>query len=133
MGSLVAYIKSLKRDNIKWICLVWLTIIFILSAIPTTGTPKFSWSNIYGVDKIAHFVMYFSLSILIYFSLDISKIHHRYVILWSFGLSSLYGLLMEVFQHFFFANRSFDILDIIFNISGALIGVIICNFIAKTY
>ena len=44
-----------------------------------------------------------------------------------FLIAALFGIIVEVLQYFLNWGRSFDILDIITNISGSIIGVIIFN------
>lgn len=105
--------------------------ILFLSALPGSIAPKWNWESIFQLDKVAHFLMYFSLSVLIYLSLDITIDQHRSKALLSFASASLYGVILEYLQRYYFENRSFDIIDIIFNISGALVGVIICILFDK--
>lgn len=45
--------------------------------------------------------------------------------------SSLYGIGMEFIQYAFFPNRFFEVLDIIANIIGSVLGVFGLNFLIK--
>ena len=47
--------------------------------------------------------------------------------------ASLYGLMIEVIQKYFTANRSFELLDVAADTIGALMGALIFRFIGKRF
>ena len=53
---------------------------------------------------------------------------------WVFLACTIYGILMEGMQYAFFPGRYFEVLDIIANIIGAIIGLIFFQkfFMSKT-
>jgi len=77
------------------------------------------WS-IPGLDKIAHFGVFFILTVL----LALSYYHNlgRKMLLRIIFFGILYGCGLEYLQSFDFTNRDFDFLDIIANIIGASFG-----------
>jgi len=115
-------VKALFNQYTAWGCGL---VILILSIIPNEVVPDVEISYI---DKLAHFGMYATLST-IWFGYDILKtgFSTRKKMITIFLLVSGYGLLMETLQLLFFEGRSFEFYDIISNIIGSLIGVIIAN------
>jgi VanZ family protein len=86
--------------------------------------------DLISTDKLAHFVIYALLTV--FFLLGF-WIKGRQIIFYPLGLiviisGSLYGVLMEILQYYFFPGRFFEILDIVANISGAFAGFYIFRF-----
>lgn len=76
------------------------------------------------LDKIVHFIFYFTLTgLLINYFKQSKKI--SYPIYISFFLAVIYGILIEILQDIVPTRRSFDYNDMIANILGSLIIVII--------
>ena len=69
-------------------------------------------------DKAAHFIAYLLLIIII------KIVHKRFSYLTSVILCCSYSFVIECIQHFI-PNRMFDILDILANVLGTALGVII--------
>ena len=78
-------------------------------------------------DKIAHFMFYFIMSILI-----CRTIAHRYRLVIAVLFCAGYGYLMEVLQNTMQWGRHFDYFDIIANIIGALAGTFVFYILNKT-
>lgn len=85
-----------------------------------------------GSDKIAHII--FMTGIMLILSIDyLRKKRHSanknriplLVSLSFFLLSSLYGILIELLQYFMNVGRNFDIYDLVANIIGSSIGLMI--------
>ena len=77
--------------------------------------------NLVGTDKIAHMVFYAVFSFLWSMSLRKRNVEKKYVLIFSFS----FGVLMEIFQLYLFNGRSFELYDILANIIGSIIGVIL--------
>lgn len=109
--------------------IIWALIILYLSSSPNIQLPPSFWDFL-AVDKLGHLVFYGILAFLIAFaffkSADVIK---KKLLLKSLILSSFYGICLEIMQYSFFPNRHFEILDIIANISGSLIGILIFKYI----
>ena len=106
--------------------IVWGIFILIMSSLPGDDIPKSFINNIPFVDKIIHFFLYFLLVILILFG-SLRKSKNTLTIrnfLFAFSISLLYGILMEVLQHFVFIMRSANLMDIIANATGSFIGLL---------
>lgn len=85
-----------------------------------------------GSDKIAHII--FMTGIMLILSIDyIRKKRHSvnknriplHVSLSFFLITSLYGIIIELLQHLMQVGRNFDIYDLVANIIGSSIGLII--------
>ena len=113
--------------------IIWGIIIFIMSSLPGDDIPKSFIINIPFADKIIHFSMYFLLVILILFGF-LRKSKNTLIIrkfLFAFFISLLYGILMEVLQYFVFIMRSADLMDIVANITGSLIGLLTFYYVQE--
>lgn len=103
---------------------IWAIIILYLSA---TATPQIEINFLlFDPDKINHFAAYALLSVLMSWGIwKTEKVFKRKVLLIVLVISSTYGVLMEIMQYLFFPNRYFDYGDMLANILGSIIGIII--------
>lgn len=99
--------------------------IFYLSSLPGEDLPL---PQFFLSDKIAHFLTYLGLGILIAFRSGIADVlKARPVTAWTKGgwiaplVGMLYGLFDEVHQ-LFTPNRTFEVKDLIVDVAGILIG-----------
>lgn len=112
----------LKRHKFSLLFLVFITVVTYLSLgkIPKVES-RLSFDQI---DKLIHFSIYVIFTILFFLALNESKrkieisIALRNTLLFAVG----YGLLIELLQHVMPFNRMFEILDIIANSLGAIMG-----------
>ena len=106
--------------------LYWL-LIFILTSIPGNHIP-----TIFGVsDKIKHFGAYFVLAILLNFTLYIQNrfpLLSKKSMLFTFLITLFYGLFDEVHQ-IFIPGRAFDWWDLVADIIGSVLGILLVKFI----
>ncbi|MBT8218965.1 MAG: VanZ family protein [Bacteroidia bacterium] len=105
--------------------IVWGIFVLVLSTMPASEVPKIDFPHL---DKIVHVGLYMVLSCLIcgylFRKLEWSKLKLSII---SLILAGIYGLLMELIQFAFFKSRSFEVSDIISNIIGSFIGIILVN------
>jgi VanZ family protein len=103
----------------------WLLIITILLCIPGTELPKFKWDNKIWLDKWVHIFLF--LVLVLFWCRAYSKIptdkKNTFVVITI--LSVLFGIAMEVVQHYFIPFRSFDLTDILGDAVGSVIGYFI--------
>jgi VanZ family protein len=100
----------------------WLIIVLIISVIPI---PETGINSELHLDKVVHFLLYGITAILFYKVLRLGL--KQGYIFFPIALASLYGLLLEVVQHFV-SYRSFSLADIIANILGAMVFVLAYTF-----
>lgn len=109
------------------IAIVWLLMVTFLLCIPGTKLPKFNWQNRIWLDKWVHIALFLMLVLLwcrIYFTKNQSFIVKRTFIIITI-VSIIYGISMEIIQHYFIPFRSFDVGDIIADAIGAVAGYFI--------
>ncbi|MBN1182150.1 MAG: VanZ family protein [Bacteroidales bacterium] len=118
----MAIIKCLFKKY--WKLITWAIVIIYLSLFNTEKLGRVRHIKIPHLDKIAHFMMYFILAILLYASLsrDSAKKNVKKPAI-SFGISLLYGGLMELLQYLLTSYRTADKYDMLFNTIGAILGV----------
>ncbi|QQS28452.1 MAG: VanZ family protein [Sphingobacteriales bacterium] len=110
---------------------LWAVLILALSALTPPSVADF---RIPYIDKVAHFTMYFILTLLLYLAFKPGKDIHVGRIISIPLISFLYGLLMEFAQKKFFSGRSFEINDIVANLTGILFAVAVFGlFRLKNY
>jgi len=118
-----------------WKSIIWAIIIFILCSIPGSDLPKFTFGDFLQIDKIAHIFMYFTFTI---FLIDSFTKQNKYKKLklnykfFSILISIIYGGLIELFQFLWFNERSADLLDLLSNIFGIILGIFLFQFTTKT-
>lgn len=99
---------------------LWLLIVLVLSTISKSNIAIEEDILLPHADKLAHFGMYFVLQILLLWQFEnrsTPKIQRRI-----FFAVCIYGIVIELTQQLFLADRFFEIFDIIANITGALVG-----------
>lgn len=120
--------------KIGWIPLVGFVIITISSLLPVVAFKDSQLTDVNHLDKYIHFILYFvwmvSLGPSILPQLDRYKIGRIYLPLSIF----FYSVLLEVLQKVLALGRSFEVLDIITNFIGVLLGYLtILKFVKKEY
>jgi VanZ family protein len=107
--------------------LIWTFSILLLCLEPASDLPKIQISNI---DKLVHFTFHFVFIILWYLFLNsINKIVNSKALVILFFVSFAFGIVIEISQQEFTNSRKGDILDVISNISGAFLALILVIFI----
>lgn len=112
-------VKSARKSPIWWLLpLSWLAIIAYLSFIPLDylKLPK-----VLSLDKLFHLGVYAVLVVL--FAFPVKPFSRAFY--WSIGFTVLFGLGVEFIQHFFILNRSGDVFDVLANLFGVALGVLL--------
>ncbi|MBE0572265.1 MAG: VanZ family protein [Ignavibacteriaceae bacterium] len=97
----------------------------VLSSLPQSTGIK---SN--GVDKYYHLGAYAFLSFIVFFTLTFQariSLFKRYSASFTLLLTTIFGMLNELYQ-LFIPSRSFNKLDLLANILGSLLMVIVIKF-----
>tara|TARA_B100000886_G_C20151712_1_gene378330 strand:- start:1 stop:360 length:360 start_codon:yes stop_codon:yes gene_type:complete len=116
----------LDRKYISKIAVYYTLFLIILSLmpVPNLGIPRF---QLFEIDKLLHFIMYFSLTIL--WCLASENFYSSNLKLLLFAI--FFGLTLEIFQHILPFGRYFDFGDLLANSLGVLFGIIILYYIKK--
>lgn len=112
---------KLKIDT--YILALWLIILFIIFIAHTPDVPINAGLQI---DKLAHFILY-GVTALMFLRVLRWNLDRKLCMLFSFLLSSLFGLIIEILQSFT-PHRSFELADILANTAGAAVFVIGSGF-----
>ena len=115
----------LFRTLEKYLAPLWAIVIFIVSIVPADDITIDSDMLIPHADKVVHIMMYFILQVAIMRKRRNGLEGKNKVII--FILVTGYGVFIELFQGYFLADRFFEIYDIIANITGALMGILLFN------
>ncbi len=110
--------------------IIWGLIILYLSSGSSIQLPPSFWDFL-AVDKVGHLVFYGVLTYLIaygFYQYKNQSINKKSLFI-ALITSSFYGISLEFMQYSFFPNRYFEILDIIANISGSIIGILFFKYI----
>lgn len=108
-----------------FVAITWLIVVTILLCLPGNEFPKISWLNKIWFDKWVHLGLFFALTAIwcLYFSGKKTETGKRRKIFTRLAiLSFVYGMTMEVIQHYFIPLRSFDVGDILADGAGSLGG-----------
>ncbi len=109
----------------KFLLVLWTIIVTLGSLLPIQDS---GIEGLMDYDKIAHFIFYFVMSIIICIVLRNQPKAWLLAILFC----SAYGWSMELLQGAMELGRHFDYFDIIANIIGALIGTLIFYILNQT-
>ncbi|MEI2760584.1 MAG: VanZ family protein [Bacteroidia bacterium] len=104
--------------------IIWGLFIFILCAIPGKNLPQYSWAELFSVDKMVHFTLFFILIVLLKKAwLLISNGVHSHNLL-AITIGVIYGGSLELMQSYFYTDRSGSWFDFLANGIGAICGVL---------
>ena len=109
----------------------WAILILILYGIPSKDMPDMSIFKMF-TDKIAHLSVFLLFSFFLMIGLKkqrtflrINEQFIKYAIL----ISSLYGITLELIQGTIFATRTTDILDLIANLIGCFLAIVLFRLV----
>jgi VanZ family protein len=106
----------------------------ILTLLPSASMPALSVWELFSFDSFAHAFMFAVLTYLMVVGLKkqytFPRLKH-YAIRTSLFVSTLFGIGIELMQHFFIPGRQGDIIDVLSNTIGCVLGVLIFRWIYK--
>ena len=109
--------------------IIWALVILVLCLMPGKDLPNISILNF---DKLAHFSVYFLLSLLMYYGWKKQNSFlalHRQTFIKILLLTSTYGFAVEIMQELFTVDRHFDIFDALANSIGAVAGSMLAVYV----
>ena len=117
--------RWLQADLFFKIVAILATLEVIYLSLKPLGPVTEYWIFLYfRQDIVLHFVCYFSLTA-IYFAAFFT---HRQVLKKAFLISLFVGFILECFQLITYFERTFDYADLIANLMGASLGILIIRF-----
>ena len=111
---------------------MWAAVILTTTLLPSHSMPDTSIWALISFDSFAHAVMFTVLVFLMIVGLKkqftFLKLKH-YAIRFSFFFSSIFGIAIELMQHFLISGRQGDIFDVLSDIVGCLCGIVLFKWI----
>jgi VanZ family protein len=127
---MISFIFSFKPWLRKTLAALYLAVIAIISLMPVSDLPHFTVFP--EIDKAVHIGMYLGLSFLACWSFEVSRDRMKPLYLMLGGVF-MYGVLMEILQRTMHNGRNFDFRDMIANLSGAIIGILIYRYFDRKH
>jgi VanZ family protein len=113
---------GLKKNITTVLLLLWISFIAVISLVSFS---KISQTKIENGDKYVHFVLYFVLIILLFFSnIWSANFTKKIKLLICFLISVSFGIIIEVMQKEFTVNRQFEWGDVFANTLGSFIALL---------
>lgn len=104
---------------------IWMGFIAFLSLMKQSNLPENIFLQRIYADKWIHVILYAVLSFLVVQALSRNFIESSKIFFYAAFVSIIYGILMEAAQSKMNLGRSFELLDILANITGSFSGVLI--------
>jgi len=115
-----------KNSKIAWaLTISYMLLIFLLSSVPYPEQPGFLRNK--HAPIVEHIIEYSILGLLLIGSLSGTKKNERYMIILAVSIAILYGISDEIHQ-FFVPGRYCDIIDVLADSLGSVIGVMVGNW-----
>lgn len=112
---------SVNRLLSKGIAVGYAVLLAVVSLLPGSQLPTIpDWSQLFSPDKVAHFGAYALFALLL--SVCTSKRGSRRSTVKAVIAAAAYGALLEVLQGIAGTGRQFDLVDMVANTLGAVIG-----------
>ncbi|ESU23194.1 hypothetical protein FEDK69T_13460 [Flavobacterium enshiense DK69] len=88
---------------------------------------------VFGKDKTIHAIFYFVFSVLwfLFLTKEVPKLTFAQKAWFVLASSFLYGGIIEICQGLFTATRQADMYDVVANVSGSIVGIIVLHFVMK--
>jgi len=113
-----------------WVTGVYAAFLLVVSVLPGSNLPSIpDWNLLFAPDKVAHFGAYGVFALLLSAALTGSRI--KRVIPAAVFVAALFGVLMEILQSVSGTGRQFDVVDMVANLIGAVLGGTIYYFLLK--
>lgn len=106
----------------KTVAIAWFIIMCILFFLPGSDLPQANWLEAIYFDKWVHVGLFAILIFLWRSSFDLDLNHYNWILLFA---AILYGLSVEFIQKYWVPNRSFDLFDVLADMTGSLIGLFV--------
>ena len=111
-----------KIFRYKSLAITWLVIMSILFFLPGSAFPSENWLDWIYFDKWVHIGLFAVLIFLWRSSFDWEVNNYNLLLLFS---ALLYGLMVEFIQRYWIPNRSFDLYDVLSDMTGSVLGLLI--------
>ncbi|WP_255594314.1 VanZ family protein [Pontibacter sp. HSC-14F20] len=114
--------------------IIWAAVIMVLTLLPSSSMPSLSIWEIFSFDSFAHAFMFAVLTYLMVVGLKKQYTYlqlKHYAIRAAFFVSSMFGIAIELLQHFFVPGRQGDMIDVLSNTIGCILGILLFKWIYR--
>ncbi|MHC2992820.1 vanz family protein [Pontibacter sp. HJ8] len=104
----------------------------ITTLLPSSSMPALSIWELFSFDSFAHAFLF---AVLAYLMIVGLKKQHTYLKLQHYAIrtalliSTMFGIFIELMQHYFITGRQGDIIDVLSNTIGCLLGIVLFKWI----
>ncbi|MHA6246815.1 VanZ family protein [Pontibacter sp. CAU 1760] len=106
--------------------------ILLTTLLPSSSLPSVSVWELFSFDSFAHAFLFSIQTFLLVVGLAKQYtflLLKHYPVKYALLFSSLFGISIELMQHFFIPGRHGDIIDVIANTIGCLLGIVLFKWI----
>lgn len=114
-----------KVFRYRWVAVSWLVIMCVLFFLPGSAFPGENWLSKIYFDKLVHVGLFAILIFLWRSAFDFEFFAYTFILLLS---ALLYGVTVEYIQRDFVPNRDFDLYDVVADMAGAIIGLVVWSW-----
>ena len=125
---MISFLFSFSSLSRRLLCLIYFFIIIFLSLLPPSQFPKIPLFT--GADKLIHLFMYAGLGWLVMWAFYKKHLLKTTRVLLLLSVP-VWGALMEFMQLFMHQGRSFSWFDILANLAGAILGVLVFKWMER--
>lgn len=112
--------------------IIWAIIIFIIIAIPGGYIPKtHGFWELLSPDKLVHLAMFTPFAYLLARGIYKNTKQLKSSLIIAFFLGIIYGSLTEIMQYYVIIGRNGNVFDVIADIIGVVLGLILFRLIGK--
>lgn len=112
--------------------MMWAAVILLTTLLPSSSMPAVSVWELFSFDSFAHAFLFSVLTFLMIVGLakqfTLPRLRH-YAVRYSLFLSTMFGISIELMQHYFITGRQGDIIDVLANTIGCLLGIVLFKWI----
>ncbi|MGZ3844854.1 MAG: VanZ family protein [Flavisolibacter sp.] len=109
-----------KFFRYKSVVIFWFLLMCFLFFLPGSALPKEDWLDRIYFDKWVHTGLFAVLLFLWRSSFNLKLAYYNSILMFC---ALVYGLSVEFIQKYWVVNRSFDLVDVLFDMVGASIGL----------
>ncbi|GAA4744806.1 VanZ family protein [Flavisolibacter ginsenosidimutans] len=110
---------NILEKHAKFLAILWLLFISVLFFLPGSALPKAGWLDAIYFDKWVH-CGFFALLVFLWRFYFPRELRYNW---WLLLLALCYAFGVEVIQYYFIPNRSFDLFDVMADMTGAFAGI----------
>lgn len=120
----------MRKQLFLSLALFWTGVIAFFCLIQASDIPKI---NIENLDKVIHLFFHFVFTSLwyLFFKKHIKSSNNLKALMLAIALSIFFGIVIEILQEFCTTTRTADVYDVLANLTGAILAIIVVSFVNR--